>query len=182
MTRLFPLCPKRLAFFLLALALALPACGSGRKKYLAQITPLLEQNDSVDAQVAKLAKVNAFEDPDYLSKLDGYIASKQSLLNQMEAMEPPFLMATVHAKLVQAMKNGIRYLQSEREKFIIAEQKMSQMPAPQPGPGSEEMEIIRQYDSQSAAYQATMREELMKQQYEKLYEEAKDELERAKRF
>jgi len=182
MSRLFPVRPRNVALILLALAMALPACGSGRKKYLAQITPLLEQNDSVDAQVAKLPKVNAFEDPDYLRKLDSYIASKQSLLNQMEGMEPPFLMATVHAKLVQAMKNGIRYLQSEREKFSIAEQKMSQMPTLSHGPGSEEAEIIRQYESQSAAYQADMKEQLMKQQYDRLYEEAKDELERAKKF
>jgi hypothetical protein len=182
MSRLFFAKHGKLLLVLLVSATLLPACGSGRKKYLAQIMPLVEQNDQIDAEVAKLPKVNAFEDPDYLRKLDGYIGSKQAILNRMEAMEPPFLMATVHAKLVQAMKDGIRYLQSEREKFTIAEQKMSQMPAPSPGQGSEEMEIIRQYESQSAAYQANMREQLMKQQYEKLYDDVKDELERAKKF
>jgi hypothetical protein len=44
------------------------------------------------------------------------------------------------------------------------------------------MDIIREYHSQAAAYQADMKEQLMKQQYEKLYYEVKDELERAKKF
>jgi hypothetical protein len=155
-------------------------CGSKRKKYLEQVMPLVEQNDSIDARVAQFPKVNAFEDPQYLSKLEGYIASKQAILKELESIEPPFLLATMHAKLIQAMKNGIRYLQSEHEKFMIAAQKMAENPPTTDEP--QEMEIIREYQSQTAAYQADMKEQLMKQQYEKLYWEVKDELERAKKF
>lgn len=158
----------------------LVGCGGKKKRYLEQVTLLVERNDSIDARVAKLPKVNAFEDPDYLTKLDADIAQKQAILGELESMDPPFLLATTHAKLVQAMKNGIRYLQSEREKFVIAAQKMSKNP-PRPDEPPE-MEIIREYQSQTAAYQANMKEQLMKQQYEKLYWEAKDELERAKKF
>jgi hypothetical protein len=161
-------------------AAVMAGCGGKRKNYLNQVTLLVEQNDSVDARVERLPKVNAFKDPDYLSKLDGCIATKQTILRELEALKPPFLLATLHAKLIQAMKNGIRYLQSEREKFLIASQKMAKNPPPPDE--SPEMEIIREYQSQSAAYQADMREQLMKQQYEKLYYEAIDELERAKKF
>lgn len=164
---------------LTASALLATGCGSGRKKYLAQVMPLIEQNDAIDARVAQLPKVNAFKHPDYLPKLDGYIASKQDILNQLNAMEPPFLMATTHARLLQAMENGIRYLQSEREKFIVAAERMAQMP---PSEGTMEDELIREYQSQTSAYLVDMREQLMKQQYEKLYGEVKDELERAKKF
>ncbi len=155
-------------------------CSGAKKKYLAQVTVLLEQNDAIDARVAQLPKVNAFKDPEYRNKLDGYIASKQNILRQLEAMEPPLLISTTHAKLVQAMKNGIRYLQSEREKFDIAAKKMAENPPREGEP--QEMEIIREYQSQSAAYQASMREQLMKQQYQNLYFEAKDEFEQAKKF
>jgi hypothetical protein len=155
-------------------------CGNKRKNYLDRVTLLVEQNDSVDARVERLPKVNTFKDPDYLSKLDGCIAAKQTIQRELEALKPPFLLATLHAKLIQAMKNGIRYLQSEREKFLIASEKMAKNPVSPDEPP--EMEIIREYQSQSAAYQADMREQLMKQQYEKLYYEAIDELERAKKF
>jgi hypothetical protein len=141
--------------------------------------PLVEQNDTIDVRAARLPRVNAFKHPDYLPKLDGYIASKQGLLNQMRAMEPPFLMATTHARLLQAMENGIRYLQSEREKFIVAAERIAQLP---PSEGTMEEDLIREYQSQSAAYLVDMREQLMKQQYEKLYDEVKGELERAKKF
>ena len=98
-------------------------------------------------------------------------------------MEPPFLMAGTHARLIQAMKNGIRFLQSEREKFTIAAAKMAkQYPMQNRIRGTEEDEIIRQYQSQTAAYQADMKEQLMKKQYKRLYDEVKDELERASRF
>ncbi len=164
---------------LTASALLVAGCGSGRKKYLAQVMPLIEQNDAIDVRVAQLPRVNAFKDPDYLTKLDSYIASKQNLRNQMKAMEPPFLMKTIHVRLLQAMENGIRYLQSEREKFMVAEERIAQMP---PSEGTMEDELIREYQSQTSAYLVDMREQLMKQQYEKLYGEVKDELERAKKF
>jgi hypothetical protein len=155
-------------------------CGGKKKRYLEKVTMLVEQNDSVDARVAQLPKINAFQHPDYLPKLEGYISTKQKILRELEATEPPFLLATMHAKLIQAMKNGIRYLQSEREKFLIAAQQMAKNP---PSSGEPlEMDIIREYHSQAAAYQADMKEQLMKQQYEKLYYEVKDELERAKKF
>jgi hypothetical protein len=166
---------------LLMMLTFLPGCGRGRKKYIEQVMPIVEQNDAVDTRFSQLPRINAFQDPDYLQKLDGYISEKQVLLGQLEATQPPFLMATTHAKLVQTMKNGIRYFQSEREKFVIAAHKEAQMPPPVPQ-GSEEMEIIREYQSQTAAYQADMREQLMKQQYEKLYDEVRGELERAKKF
>jgi hypothetical protein len=170
-------------FILGIMAVTLSACGRGRKKYLDTIMPLVERNDMIDSQVAKLPRINAYKDPDYLTKLDGYIATKKALLNQMEAEEPPFLMATTHSRLLIAMKNGIRYLESEREKFTIAAQKMEQT-APLQGSihGSMEEDIIKQYQSQTAAYQANMKEQLMKQQYEKLYGEVKDELERASKM
>ena len=100
-------------------------------------------------------------------------------MTQIEALEPPFMLGTTHAKLVQAMKNGIRYLQSEREKFLIASEKMSQMPSKD---GRIEFEIIQEYHAQTAAYQASMRGQMMKQQYERLYYEVQDELERARKF
>ena len=106
-------------------------------------------------------------------------ASKQALLSQMESVEPPFMMSTTHPKLLQARKNGIRYLQSEREKFIIAAEKMKQALAPKV---RDECEIIREYQSQTAAYHANIKEQLMKQQYRKLYDEVKGELERAAKF
>lgn len=168
----------------LAMALALvPACGGGKKKYLDTVLPLVEQNDRIDAKVAKLPKVNAYKDPDYLQKIDGYIGSKQAILGQLEIMEPPLLIAGTHARLLQAMKNGIRYLQSEREKYAIAAAKMAkQFPMQSHIRGTEEDDIIRQYQSQTAAYQADMKEQLMKKQYERLYDQVKDELERASRF
>jgi hypothetical protein len=108
---------------------------------------------------------------------------KQAILNQMQLVEPPFMMATTHNKLLIAMSNGIRYLQSEREKFIIAAEKMANAPQKQGGVrGFDEDDIIRQYYSQTAAYQADVREQLMKQQYEKLYDEVKGELGRAEKF
>jgi hypothetical protein len=170
---------RNLLLMFLIFLLLLPSCGSGRKKYLAEVMPLVEQNDAIDARVAQLPRVNAFQDPDYLTKLDSYIASKQAILNHFETMQPPFLMATTHAKLVQAMKNGVRYLQSEREKFMIAREKMSKLP---PAQDSDEFDVIREYQSQTAAYQADMMEQLMKQQYEKLYGEVREELERAGKF
>ncbi|UCD59028.1 MAG: hypothetical protein JSV16_08005, partial [Candidatus Hydrogenedentota bacterium] len=106
MSRLVPDHARSWIVVLAALAILLPACGRGRKKYLEQVTPLVEQNDMIDARFAELPKVNAYKNPDYLPRLDGYIASKQALLNQMEAVQPPFLMTTTHAKLVQSMKNG----------------------------------------------------------------------------
>ena len=171
-------------FLILAIAaMLLSACGGGRKKYLDTVLSLVEQNDRIDSKVAKLPKTNAYKDPDYLEKSDSYIGSKQALLGQLEIMEPPFLMAGTHARLIQAMKNGIRFLQSEREKFTIAAEKMAkQYPMQNYIKGTEEDEIIRQYQSQTAAYQADMKEQLMKKQYERLYDEVKDELERASRF
>lgn len=168
---------------LVVLAMLSGACGSGRKKYLQQVLPCVEKNDQIDSRVAKLPKVNAYKDPNYIRKLDSYIAAKQTLLSQIQLVEPPFMMATMHNKLQIAMRNGIRYLQSEREKFIIAAEKMAR--APKPGRGAHEREeddIIRQYYSQTSAYQADVREQMMKQQYERLYEEVKDELRRAQRF
>jgi hypothetical protein len=132
----------------------------------------------VDVRVAELPKLNTFKDPDYLMKLDSYIAAKQAMLTRIEAVEPPFMLSATHAKLVQAMKNGIRYLQSEREKFVIAQENMPKTPTTGPA----EDEVIREYYSQTAAYQADMKEQLMKQQYERLYEEVKDELERARKL
>ncbi|MBI5116911.1 hypothetical protein HZA56_10600 [Candidatus Poribacteria bacterium] len=175
-----PHAAKWVILLLMALTL-LPGCGHGRKKYLEQVVPIVEQNDAVDARFSQLPRINAFQDPNYLPTLDSCIGEKQGLLGRLEIMQPPFLMATTHAKLIQAMKNGIRYLQSEREKFVIAARKMAQMPPPVPQ-GSEEMEIVREYQSQTSAYQADMREQLMKQQYEKLYDEVRDELERAKKL
>ena len=164
---------------LLLAALMITGCGK-KKRYLERAQILIEQNDTVDARVAQLPKINAYEDPDYLRKLDGYIATKQQIQRELETLEPTFLLSTTHAKLVQAMKNGIRYLQSEREKYLIAAEKISKNP---PSAGdSLEMDIIRDYQSQSAAYQADFKEQLMKQQYEKLYWDAKDELERAAKF
>lgn len=170
----------RWMFILFLTTLLASGCGKGRKKYLEQVTVIIEQNDAIDARVAQLPELDTFKDPDYLTKLDGYIASKQKLLNQLETIEPPLLVSTTHSKLIQAMKNGIRYLQSEREKFLLAAEKMSQIPA---APHErDEFEIIREYQSQTAAYQADIGEQLMKQQYWKLYDEVKEELERAKRF
>lgn len=163
-------------FLILIAALMLLGCGA-KKRYLEQVNMLVEQNDSIDTRVSKLPKVNAFKDPEYFPKLESCISSKQRILSELEAIKPPFLLATMHAKLIQAMKNGIRYLQSEREKFLIAAKQMEQNP---PSPDEQpEMEVIREYQSQAAAYQADMKEQLMKQQYEKLYYEVKDELERA---
>lgn len=167
---------------IIALALLLNACGS-REKYLDQVLPGVKKNDEVDSRVARLPKVNAYKDPKYLEKLDGYIAVKQAILKQMQLVEPPFLMATTHNKLLIAMRNGIRYLQSEREKFIIAAEKMAKASEGQRGVrGFDEDDIIKQYYSQTAAYQADVREQLMKQQYEKLYDEVKGELRRAEKF
>ncbi|RJP17228.1 MAG: hypothetical protein C4520_17145 [Candidatus Abyssobacteria bacterium SURF_5] len=176
----FSVTSLKIALVLLITATLVSACGRQKKRYFAQVTPLLEQNEAVDGRVAKLPKINAFKDPDFLTKLDGYVSSKQKILTELETIKPPFLLSTTHAKLLQAMENGIRYLQSEREKFLIAAEKMSQNPASSGEPI--EMEIIREYQAQSAAYQADMKEQLMKQQYQKLYYEAKDELERAKKF
>lgn len=171
---------RRWIVVLAALAMLSPACGSKRKRYLGQIMPLIEMNDAVDAKVAKLPKINAYKDPNYLQKLDSYIAQKQVLLSEMEAVEPPFLMSSTHPKLLQAMQNGIRYLQSEREKFMIAARKMQQTPPSQHR--YDELGIIKEYQSQTSAYQANMREQLMKQQYERLYYDVKDALERAQKF
>jgi hypothetical protein len=159
----------------------LAACGGPRRKYLEQVMPLVEKNDVVDSKVARLPKVNAFKYPDYLEKLDSYIAQKQALRAHMEIVEPPFLMATTHNRLLVAMNNGIRYLQAEREKFIVVAAKMQKMPAWQKGiHGSDEFDIIREYQSQTSAYQVDFREQMMKQQYEKLYGQVKTELARAK--
>ena len=48
--------------------------------------------------------------------------------------------------------------------------------------GREEFEIIREYQSQTAAYQTSMKEQMMKKQYDKLYWEVKDELKRGAKF
>ncbi|NQU08522.1 MAG: hypothetical protein HQ583_08170 [Candidatus Abyssubacteria bacterium] len=168
---------------LAAVSMALAASGCSNRKYLDQVMPLVEKNDQVDTRVAKLPKVNPFKHPDYLTKIDGYIATKQAIYAQLELIEPPFMMATTHNRLLVAMRNGIRYLQSEREKFSIAAEKIKTVPpAGRIVQGSEEMEVIREYYSQTSAYQASMREQMMKQQYEKLYYQVKDELERASRF
>ena len=132
---------------------------------------------AVDAKVAKLPTTNTFKDPEYLEKVDAYIAQKQSLWGQMQLIEPPFMQATVHNKLLIAMNNGIRYLQSEREKFVIAAEKMRKT-VPKAPRGREEYEIIKEYQSQTASYQANIKEQMMKKQYDRLYWEAKDELER----
>jgi hypothetical protein len=164
-----------------AAAILLCACGGGTKGYLKQVVPLVENNDAIDSRVAKLPKINAFKDPDYLEKLDGYIAQKQAIRAQIDTIEPPFMMATTHNQLLVAMNNGIRYLQSEREKFVIAARNMESAGA-QALRGTDEFEIIREYQSQTAAYTADVREQLMKQQYERLYYDVKDELERAGKF
>lgn len=169
---------------LAAVSMALAASGCSNRKYLDHVMPLVEKNDQVDARAAKLPKVNPFKHPDYLTKLDGYIATKQAIYAQLELIKPPFMMATTHNRLLVAMRNGIRYLQSEREKFVIAAEKIRTTPPAidKWTQGSDEMEIIREYYSQTAAYQVNMKEQMMKQQYEKLYYEVKDELERASRF
>ena len=149
----------KLGLVVLCAALLLPGCGGKKKRYFEQVSVLIEQNDAIDARAAQLPKINAFKDPDYQPKLEGYIASKQNILRQLETLEPPFMISTTHAKLIQAMKNGIRYLQSEREKFLIAAQRMAESPK-KPGE-PQEMEIIREYQSQAAAYQADMKEQLM---------------------
>jgi len=163
--------------FVAMLSVSLSACGSKRKKYLAQVMPLVEMNDRIDSKVSKLPTINAYKYPDYLEKLDSYIATKQSIRGQMELVEAPFMQATVHNKLLIAMNNGIRYLQSEREKFVIAAEKMRKT-VPMAPKGRLEYEIIREYHSQTAAYQANIKEQLMKKQYERLYWEAKDDLAR----
>lgn len=177
---------RRIAKWMVCLAvvsMAFAASGCSNRKYLDQVMPLVEKNDQVDARAAKLPKVNAFKDKIFLTKIDGYIATKQAIYAQLELMEPPFMMATTHNRLLVAMRNGIRYLQSEREKFIIAAEKIKTVPpAGKMVQGSEEMQVIREYYSQTAAYQVNMREQMMKQQYEKLYYEVKDELERASKF
>jgi len=171
-----------LVIMLAVVAMFLNACG-GRKKYFDQIMLFVEKNDEIDARVAELPKVNAYKHPDYLKRLDSYITAKQTLLNQMQLVEPPFLLSSTHNKLLIAMRNGIRYLQSEREKFVIAAEKIASVPEWQGGQhGREEYDIIKQYYSQTSAYQADIKEQMMKKQYEKLYEEAKDELERARKF
>ena len=164
-----------------AVLVLISACGGKRKRYFEQVTILVETNDNVDVQVAKLPTINAFKYPDYLQKLDGYIVQKENIRGKMHALEPPFLVASTHNKLLIAMNNGIRYLYSEREKFIIAEEKMKRT-VPKAPRGREEFEIIKEYQSQTAAFQASAREQLMKKQYDRLYWEAKDELERAKKF
>jgi hypothetical protein len=164
-----------------AVSVLISACGGKRKRFFEQVTILVETNDKIDAKVAKLPKINAFKDPDYLQKLDSYIVQKETIRGTMEALEPPFMLASTHNKLLIAMNNGIRYLYSEREKFIIAEEKMKRT-VPKAPRGREEFEIIKEYQSQTAAYQARPKEQLMKKQYERLYWEAKDELERAKKF
>ncbi len=166
---------------LAAVAAMLCACGGGRKKYLEQVMPLVERNDAVDMRVGKLPKINQYKYPDYLQKLDGYIAQKEAIRGQMEIIEPPFMIATTHNKLLIAMNNGIRYLKSERKKFIVAVESMEKT-APQALRGREEFEIIREYQSQTAAYQVSMKEQMMKKQYKKLYYEVKDELERVGKF
>jgi hypothetical protein len=165
---------------LVLVAFALCACG-GKKRYLQQVMPLIEQNDAVDSHVAKLPRINAYKDPDYLTKLDSYIRAKESLRAEMELIEPPFLLSTTHTKLLQAMQNGIRYLYSEREKYVIAAAKIAKT-APRRAGEREEFGIIRDYQSQTAAAQANMKEQLMKQQYFRLYDEVKDELARAQRL
>jgi hypothetical protein len=168
---------------LIALALLLSACGGKRKRYIDQITIFMTKNEEIDSRVAKLPRVNAYKYPDYLPKLDSYIAGKQTLLSQIELIEPPFLLSTTHNKLIIAMKNGIRYLQSEREKFIIAAEKIKSVPEWQGSAhGREEYDIIKQYYSQTSAYQADIKEQMMKQQYERLYDEVREELGRAAKF
>ena len=153
----------RFVIALAALAMLLNACG-GRKKYFDQIMLYVEKNDEVDSRVAKLPKVNAYKYPDYLRKLDSYITAKQTLLNQMQLVEPPFLLSSTHNKLLIAMRNGIRYLQSEREKFVIAAEKIETVPEWQGSPqGREEYDVIKQYYSQTSAYQADVREQMRKQ-------------------
>ncbi len=90
-------------------------------------------------------------------------------------------MGTTHNKLEIALNNGIRYLRSEREKFVIAAEKMRKT-VPKAPRGREEFEIIKEYQSQTAAYQANMKEQMMKKQYDRLYGDAKDELKRAAKF
>ncbi len=164
--------------FLGALSILLSSCGGKRKKYFEQVMPLVEMNDAIDARVARLPKMNVYKDPNYLQKLEGYIAQKEAIRGQMETMEPPFLVASTHSKLLVAMNNGIRYLRSERKKFLVAGQNM-QKTVPRAMGDREEFEIIREYQSQAAGYQVSMKEQMMKKQYERLYYEAKDELERA---
>ncbi len=164
----------------IALSLLFSGCGA-KKKYLDQVMALVERNDQVDAKVAQLPKMNAFKDPDYLRKLDGYITQKEMIRGQALALEPPFLMKATHNKLEIALNNGIRYLRSEREKFVIAAEKMRKT-VPKAPRGREEFEIIREYQSQTAAYQVSMKEQMMKKQYDRLYWDAKDELERAAKF
>jgi hypothetical protein len=166
---------------IVALSVLAPACGGKRKRYFEQVAILVEMNDKIDAKAAKLPKINAFKDPDYLEKLDGYIVQKENIRGKMEVLEPPFMLASTHKKLLIAMNNSIRYLYSEREKFIIAEEKMKKTVPKAPG-GRDEFEIIKEYQSQTAAFQADAKEQLMKKQYDRLYWDAKDELERAKKF
>jgi hypothetical protein len=173
----------RWALMLIVLALLMGGCAGKRRRYVEQIMVYVEKNDEIDSRVAQLPKVNAYKDPDYLQKLDSYIKGKQVLMTQMESVEPPFLMSTTHNKLLIAMRNGIRYLQSERQKFLTAAKKMATMPKKRgSSQGREEFEIINEYYSQTSAYQADFREEMMKQQYERLYEQAKEELRRAQRI
>jgi hypothetical protein len=167
--------------YIAAVSMLIPACGGKRKKYFEEVTILIEMNDKVDANVAKLPRINAFKDPDYLEKLDRYIVQKENIRGKMEVLEPPFMLESTHKKLLVAMNNGIRYLYSEREKFLIAEEKMKKT-VPKAPREREEFEIIREYQSQTAAFEANAREQLMKRQYDRLYWDAKDELERAKKF
>ena len=164
-----------------ALCVLFSACGGKRKAYFERVSALVEMNDQVDAKVAQLPTMNAFKDPDYLEKLDGHIASKEAIRGQMQLLEPPFTASSTHNKLLVAMNNGIRYLLSEREKFVLAAAKMERT-IPKAPRGREEFEIIREYQSQTAAYQANLKEQMMKKQYDRLYWDAKDELERAKKF
>lgn len=162
-----------------ALSMLLSACGA-KRKYFEEVMMHVERNDQIDARVAKLPKMNAFKDPDYLRKLDGYIEQKEMIRAQVLIMEPPFLMKATHNKLEIALNNGIRYLYSEREKFVIAAEKIKRTTPKTPG--REEFEIIREYQSQTAAYQTSMKEQMMKKQYDKLYWEVKDELKRGAKF
>ena len=164
-----------------ALCVLFSACGGKRKRYFENMARLVEMNDLVDSRVAKLPRTNAFKYPDYLPKLDGCISQKETIRGEMQIMEPPFLVSPTHEKMLVAMNNGIRYLKSEREKFMIAAEQMEKT-APRTHRGRDEFEIIREYQSQAASYQANMKEQLMKQQYERLYWDAKDELERAEKF
>lgn len=159
------------------LLIALAACGGTEFDTWAR--DVCARNDAVDqAARATLPRTDIADDPGYPEKIQGLLAQKQALKQEVDAYEPPFTRAPLQNKLSISLNNSMRYLRALEDQYHIAVARLAELESAgglPPDPYDPD-NVIRSLVSQQAVYQVDPREVLMKRQYEKLYTEVRVEL------